>query len=321
VRLEGRFGSGTATGRLGRYRKPTVLGLSLAGYFVFFWLMVIVPSAPNFTSLVGFDSYAYWVVDAFHPYQAALGTIGSFTYSPAFALAASPVHLLPFNLFFLLWDSFLIVNLVWLTGRLSLAWLLFLPVSLELYHGNVHLLLATVCVLGFDYPALWSIGILTKVTPGVSLLWFAVRREWRSLAVALGATAAISAVSFAIAPGAWLDWVQFLRSSSEAGPQVNGTYESLLPPLWLRLAVAAALVVWGARTDRRWVVPVAVAVSMPVIWPTTPALLVAVPRLRRQSSRTALETGPDGAGAVPGSDYPPGSALSHPGPTPSIQSG
>jgi hypothetical protein len=279
----------SARDRLALYRKPTILGLSIAGYFIFFWLMIIVPSAPNFQSMVGFDSYAYWAVDAFHPYAAALGTIGSFTYSPAFALAASPVHLLPFGFFFLLWDSFLIVNLVWLTGRMTLAWLVFLPVSLELYHGNVHILLATVCVLGFDYPALWSIGILTKVTPGVSLLWFVVRREWRSLALALGATAAISAVSFAIAPGAWFDWVKFLTTSQDTGAGSNDWYAFLFPPLWLRVAAAAGLVVWGARTNRRWVVPVATALAMPVIWVTTPAILVAIPRLRQRPSPAALQ--------------------------------
>jgi hypothetical protein len=273
--------------RLRRYRNPTILGLSITGYLVFAWLMLIVPGSPNFTSVVGFDSFAYWNVDTLHPYGAALGTLGSFTYSPAFALAVSPSHQLSFQLFFVLWDSFLVVMLVWLTRRMTLVWLVFLPVPVELFHGNIHILLATVCVLGFEYPALWSIGLLTKVTPGVSLLWFVVRREWRSLAWALGATAAISAVSFAIAPGAWFDWVKFLADSSSAGPQVNGTYESLLPPLWLRLGAAAAMVVWGARTDRRWVVPVAVAVSMPVIWPITPTLLVAIPRLRRKASPPA----------------------------------
>jgi hypothetical protein len=273
--------------RLPLYRKPAILGLSIFGYVLFAWLMLVVPSAPNFKSMVGFDSFAYWNVDPLHPYGAALGTIGSFTYSPAFALGMSPAHLLPFWLFFVLWDSFLIVNLVWLTRRMTLVWLVFLPVPLELYHGNVHLLLATVCVLGFDYPALWSIGLLTKVTPGVSLLWFVVRREWRSLAWALGATAAISAVSFIVAPNAWFDWVKFLADSRSAGPQVNGTYDSLLPPLWLRLGAAALLVFWGARTDRRWVVPLAVAVSMPVIWPITPALFVALPRLRKKSPQAA----------------------------------
>lgn len=270
--------------RLPLYRKPTILGLSIFGYLLFAWLMLIVPGYPSFNSIVGFDSFAYWNVDALHPYGAALGTAGSFTYSPAFALAVSPAHLLPFGLFFVLWDSFLIINLTWLARRMTLVWLLFLPVPLELFHGNVHILLATVCVLGFDYPALWSIGLLTKVTPGVSLLWFVVRREWRSLAWALGATAAISAVSFAVAPGAWFDWVKFLGTSQAAGAGSNDWYNFLFPPLWLRLVAASLLVVWGARTNRRWVVPVATAVAMPVFWVTTPAVLVAIPRLRRPRS-------------------------------------
>jgi hypothetical protein len=270
--------------RLPIYRKPTILGLSIFGFVLFAWLMLIVPSAPHFTSMVGFDSFAYWAVDPSHPYQAALGTIGSFTYSPAFALALSPIRPLPFWLFFTIWDAFLIVNLVWLTGRMTLVWLVFLPVPLELYHGNVHILLATVCVLGFEYPAIWSVGILTKLTPGVSLLWFVVRREWKSLAWALGATAVISAVSFAIAPGAWFDWIKFLTSSQETGAGANDWYSFLFPPLWLRIVAAALLVIWGARTDRRWVVPIAMVISMPVIWVTTPAMLVAIPRLRRRTA-------------------------------------
>jgi hypothetical protein len=269
--------------RLPIYRKPAILGLSILGYLIFAWLMLIVPRRSDFDSMVGFDSFAYWNVDPFHPYTAALGTLGSFTYSPAFALVASPAHLVSFDLFFLIWDTFLVANLVWLTRRMVFVWLVFLPVPLELFHGNVHILLATVCVLGFDYPALWSLALLTKVTPGVSLLWFAVRREWRSLAWALGATAAISAVSFVIAPGAWFDWVKFLTTSQDTGAGANDWYAFLFPPLWLRVAAAAVLVVWGARTDRRWVVPVATALAMPVFWVTTPAVLVALPRLRTKS--------------------------------------
>jgi hypothetical protein len=281
--------------RLPLYRKPAVLGFSVFGLVLFAWLMLIVPGTPTFQSIVGFDSFAYWNVSVLHPYEAPLGTAGAFTYSPVFALVFAPVHLLSFQVFFVLWDSFLIVNLVWLTGRMALVWLVFLPVTLELYHANVHLLLATVCVLGFEYPALWSIGLLTKVTPGVSLLWFVVRREWRSLAVALGATAALSAVSFAIAPSAWFDWANFLATSQANGPQVNDWYQFLFPPLWLRLVAAAALVVWGARTDRRWVVPVASMIAMPVLWIISPAILTAIPRLRRKpdsAGRNAPEPAP-----------------------------
>jgi hypothetical protein len=276
--------------RLGLYRKPTLLGLSILGLLIFGWLMLIVPGTPNFRSLVGFDSYAYWSVSPFHPYEAPLGTAGSFTYSPAFALVFSPAHLLPFGVFFVLWDGFLIVNLVWLAGRKTLVWLVFLPVPLELYHANVDLLLASVCVLGFEYPALWSIGLLTKVTPGVCLLWFVARREWRSLALALGMTAAISAVSFVVAPSAWFDWARFLATSQANGPQVNDWYQFLFPPLSLRLAAASALVVWGARTDRRWVVPLAAMIAMPVLWVISPAVLTAIPRLWRQAPGGAAPT-------------------------------
>ncbi len=61
--------------------------------------------------------------------------------------------------------------------------------------GNVHMLLALAIVLGFRWPATWSFVLLTKVTPGIGLLWFAVRREWRSLAIALGATAVLVTLS------------------------------------------------------------------------------------------------------------------------------
>ena len=251
------------------------------GLVLFAWLMLIVPGTPGFRSFVGFDSYAYWQVDPFHPYEAALGTAGSFTYSPAFALLLAPVHALPFWLFFALWDGFLVATLVWLTGRYALLWLVFLPVTVELYHANIHLLLAAVCVLGFEYPALWSFGLLTKVTPGVSLIWFLVRREWRSLGVALGATVAIAAVSFVVAPTAWFDWASFLATSSSTGATENDWYQFLVPALWLRLPAAAALVAWGGLTNRRWTVAVATMVAMPVLWITSPAILVAVPRLLR----------------------------------------
>ena len=282
--------AGRIRARLPLYRKPAVLALSGVGLVTYVWLLFIVPTYPTFRSKVGFDAFAYWSVDPFHPYTVALGGLSSFTYSPAFAMAVSPLHNLSFDAFFFAWEAFLLLNMAWLTRRMALVWLVFLPVPLELFHGNVHILLATVCVLGFDYPALWAFGLLTKVTPGVGLLWFAVRREWRPLAIALGATAAIAAVSFAIAPGTWFDWARFLATSQANGADSDYLYESLLPPLWLRGAAAAAIVVWGARTDRRWAVPVAVVVAAPVVWITTPAILMAVPRLRArriQAGRTS----------------------------------
>ena len=76
--------------------------------------------------------------------------------------------------------------MIWLGWRSALLVLAFPPVALELYHGNIHLLMAAAIVLGFRYPIGWSFLLLTKVTPGVGLVWFAVRREWRPLIIALG---------------------------------------------------------------------------------------------------------------------------------------
>ena len=61
--------------------------------------------------------------------------------------------------------------------------------AVELYLGNVHILIAVAILLGFKHPWTWAFVLLTKTTCGVGLLWFVVRREWRSLWIALGATA------------------------------------------------------------------------------------------------------------------------------------
>ena len=88
-----------------------------------------------------------------------------------------------------------------------------------------------------------------------------------------------------------------------AGAGPNDRLGSLLPPLWLRTVVAALLVVWGARTDRRWVVPVATAVAMPVVWINSLAVLVAIPRLRNKTAaagdEAAIESSASPIVAVP----------------------
>ena len=110
--------------------------------------------------------------------------------------------------------------------------LAFPPVALNLVDGNIHLFLAVAIALGFRYPALWSVVLLTKVTPGVGLLWFAVRREWRSLRIALGVTGAIVAVDLRVHANP-VD-----RLGSDAAANSAGTpppWPALPIPLWLRL--------------------------------------------------------------------------------------
>jgi len=282
-------------GRLPLYRKPTILGLSIFGYVLFAWLMLAVPGTPNFKSIVGFDSFAYWNVDAFHPYNAALGTIGSFTYSPALALVASPAHLLPFGLFFVLWDSFLIVNLVWLTRRMTLVWLVFpagaaRALPRQRPHPAGHGLRPRVRIPGavVDRPAhqghARSLAALVRRSAGNGDRWLGSGRDRGHLGRFVRHC-----------PGRMVRLAEVLTSAQSTGAGSNDWYAFLFPPLWLRLAAAACLVVWGARTDRRWVVPVATAIAMPVIWVTTPAILVAIPRLRHKSPALAPNLPPEPA--------------------------
>jgi hypothetical protein len=211
------------------------------------------------------DAYAYWSTRDGTLYEASsVGVLGSYLYSPAFALLIAPVSWLPWALFNAAWTT-MNIAIVWaLAGRWSLLALLFLPIPMELVAGNVHLVYAAVAVFGLRYPVLWVVPLITKVTPGIGLLWFAARREWRNLAIALGATAVLVAVSFVLTPDGWREWVALLLGSDAAPTETPGFFIPI--PLPVRLAAAAAIVVWGALTDRSWVLPIAMTLALPLLW-------------------------------------------------------
>lgn len=244
-----------------------VAGLLFAGYL----FVVVAPVAGTF----GFDAFAYWSVDVADPYRTPVGGLAAFNYSPPIAHLFGGFSAVPWPSFLWLWLAAILGTLVWLGGRgHRVIWLLaFPPVAMELYHGNVHVLIAAAIVLGFRYPWTWAFVVLTKVTPGIGLLWFAARREWRSLGIALGASAAIGAVSFALEPAAWSDWWTFL--SATAGGSTVAQFE-IAVPLPVRLAAAAALVTWGARTDRRWTVPLSATLALPILWVSGFAICAAI---------------------------------------------
>jgi len=235
--------------------------LSLAGIAVLAWF------ATFGGSWVAYDTYAYWSVDPRAPYRFDFSPdqYGAFRYSPAVAQLFSLFHLLPWPVFAIGWFAFLALVLTWLGRRWSLALLAFFPIVWDAYLGNIEILLAAAMVLGFRKPAAWSFVLLTKVTPGIGLLWFIARREWRNLAIALGATALIVGVSFAIAPGAWFDWPRSILSV-QGRPAPVATVA--------RVLAAALLVIWGARTNRPWTVIVAGTLALAWLDLKTTALLV-----------------------------------------------
>ncbi|MGH2488784.1 MAG: glycosyltransferase 87 family protein, partial [Candidatus Limnocylindria bacterium] len=159
--------------------------------------------------------------------------------------------------------------------------------------GNIHLLLAAAIVVGFRYPGAWAWVFLTKVTPGIGVLWFAMRREWRKMGAALGMTTAMVAVSFVLTPDLWLRWFEVLTGS------VDVTRPSVLEiPVLPRLAVAALVITIGAWRGWPATVPVAATLALPAVWVNSLAMLVAVVPLWRKPPhrmRAAQPTTPSAA--------------------------
>ncbi len=231
---------------------------------------------------LGADAQGYYFLPLTRVYQAATGNLGAlvaFRYSPPIALLFGPFHILPWSVFLIAIVGLETAALVWLARDWTLAFLGLPFVVYELWAGNINLLLAVVVVLGFRYPAMWSVVLLTKVTPGVGLLWFALRREWRSLGVALAATIAISTISFVLAPALWPEWATMLAADARLPVPVD----AINLPLAVRLPIAAALVTWGASGNRRWTVPIAAMLASPVLWLNDLSLAVGAVPLWREA--------------------------------------
>ena len=201
----------------------------------------------------------------------------------------APFSWLPWPVFLVIWTALLVAVLAWLVRPWPWALLiLFLPISYELFVGNVHLLIAAALVVGLSRPGALALPILTKITPGITWLWFIVRRDWRSLAIGVTLTGAIVAVSFVIQPGAWFDWIAFLLASTGRG-------DALLP----RVAVGVVLIAFGAATGRAWLVPVAVWIALPVVWINAWVILLASIRLYHESDDARVAVPPlVGAGSA-----------------------
>jgi hypothetical protein len=231
------------------------------------------------------DAYIYW--QASHlPDNLYSGTWNrdafSYVYPPIFAQALAPLGLLPYPLFLALWVGLETAALVWLAGPLLAfaAILIYEPFQHEILTGNVNLMLAAAVVLAVRHPGWWAFPLLSKVTPGIGLLWYALRREWRPLAFACGVTAALVATSFLLAPDLWFEWVGRMGAnlSQSANP------DELLP-LSVRLVIAATVVALGAWKGWRWTMVLAAGLALPNFVPMNLAYFVAlVPFMRQRGS-------------------------------------
>ena len=232
----------------------------------------------------GVDSHAYWLVWHGPMYTGGPVTPTStgpnpFLYSPAFAQLMWPGAQLPWPLFAAGFAIVDVVLLVWLLYPLGWRWVLPLGLALspEVLFGNIFIPLAAMAVVGFRYPAAWAFSALTKVAPTVMPVWWLVRREWRQLTMWAGTTLAIAALSAALTPALWAQWVRHLAAWAAQSGRMLGS--ASMVPLLYRAPAGLLLVVVGAWRGRRWTVPVAALLCTPVFWLGSLAWLTAIPRL------------------------------------------
>ncbi|MEX1173133.1 MAG: glycosyltransferase 87 family protein [Chloroflexota bacterium] len=220
-------------------------GVLLAAIVMYFW------SKPN-------DALAYWLAgenlvagrpiyltgeDAFQPY--------AYHYVPAVAQLFAPLTLVIPTIGYLIAYRAIELLVTWqLAGRRMLpmlALIAFLPVAVELSTENVHLLMALGVVLGLSrWPWLFTVGAIVKISPGLGLVYLAVQRRWRDLAISIVVGGVIVGVSFAMDPALWQAWFDTVVG------RVGVTGNSLIPvPYIVRALAGLAMAVAGGLLGRR----------------------------------------------------------------------
>lgn len=224
-----------------------------------------------------YDFDFYWHATDFGDLYPAdwLNLDKAYVYPPVLAQLLYPFHVLPYA----------VVAPAWIVLCFASAWYCLRAWSLPLFGvgflapllpqdnilgawlgtalvGNVQFPMAAAIVLGLRHPGWFAVPLLTKLTVGVGILWYAFRGEWRRLAIGLGVTVAIVVVSILISPGAWFEWARFSIDNygGPSSPPIIG------PPLPVRVVAAAALVWFAARTDRVWIVPLACGIAIPGLY-------------------------------------------------------
>jgi hypothetical protein len=223
--------------------------LSLVG------LVVAVGVAIYYASdLYIYDAHTYWLSDG---YSRNSQETDAFSYGPPILLLFQAIRtVLPWEVFAYVYTIAIALG-IWVLAGPFTAPIVFIPhVATELSLGNIHIFLALVTVFGLRWPWLWSFVLLSKVTPGVGLVWFVVRREWRSLAIALGATAAIALPTIVFYPDLWAGWLGVITGP---GAGVGGF-------LIVRVVLGAAIVAVGAWRNWPWLVPVGSMLALPHLW-------------------------------------------------------
>ena len=248
------------------------------------------------------DEYAYWQAGArlwagqpLYDAAAAPNTPFAYWYPPPLAQVLAPITAVASaDAFAIAWTALLLACLWWLGGRnvlVALALIAFLPVAVELRVRNVHLVIAVLAVLALRRSwAFWIPATALKITPVLGIGYLAAAGRWREAVKVAAVGAAVLAVSVALGPDAWR---QFLEVVGARAGTDGGTILPVEIPFGVRFALGAGLAVvagrLAARAAARGVSPrageallmVALVVANPTLWVTAMSMLIAIVPLWR----------------------------------------
>jgi hypothetical protein len=237
------------------------------------------------------DEYAYWLaakrlvagLSLYDP-AATPGTPYAYFYPPPVAQVLAPLtSVVPDGVFVAAWTFLLLACLWWLGGGnafVALALVAFIPVSVELWYRNIHLVLAVLIVLGLRrHPAFFAVATAIKVTPALGLVYLVARGRYRDALVAGLLGLIMLLVSLFVSPSAWRQFVEVIAASA-------GTVGASVVPVSfpVRAAIGLGLALAAGRLRPRVGEPIlviAIVIANPTLWVTALSMLVAIVPLLR----------------------------------------
>lgn len=201
------------------------------------------------------DNFAYWIAgqrlaagQAVYPAAEVAFEPFAYHYPPPLAQLLAPITMVvPALAYAIAYRALMLLALWDLAGRTmlkTLALLAFVPMAVALRIENVEIFMAIGIVLGLRrWPWLFTIGGLIKVSPGLGLVYLALRRRWRDLAVSAVLGAVIVGVSYALAPELWRAWIEAITGRADViGNSLVPVPYSIRAVTGLLLTVAAGVV-------------------------------------------------------------------------------
>ncbi|HYO44239.1 MAG TPA: glycosyltransferase 87 family protein [Candidatus Limnocylindrales bacterium] len=195
-----------------------------------------------------------------------------YRYPPLLAILFRPLALLPFETAALIWEAILVAVTVMTLARLRprrvvllAAGMLAMPLLWTLAIGQAQALVTALLAVGSPWAVAFAGHI--KLTPWLVGIYWAGRRDWRSLGLLTWWIVGLALVQLVLEPQNTIAFLTF-SSLEQVGDVVNLSPFAVSPLLWVATVAVLGLVAWRLAPTR-WGWAAAVVLSVGV----TPRLL------------------------------------------------